>query len=86
MRLVVHVTPKAGVSKVLGWRDASDGTRELDIKVKSVPEKGTATKEACELLASFFHVPKSSVKCVRGETSRHKMFELPDDVQLPSHD
>lgn len=83
MLLPVHVTPKAGKCEVVGWHVDQDGRRELDVKVKAAPDKGKATKEAGALLASFFHVPKSSVTCVRGQTSRHKMFELPDSAELP---
>lgn len=82
MRLPVHVMPKSGRAEVIGWREGADGQRELEVKVKAAPEKGKATKEAVALIASFFDVPKSSVTCVRGETSRHKMFEVPDSVGM----
>jgi uncharacterized protein YggU (UPF0235/DUF167 family) len=82
MQLAVHVTPKAGRDEVLGWREGTSGERELALRVASAPEKGKATKAAAGVLAAFFDIPKSSVKCVRGETSRHKMFELPDSVDL----
>ncbi|MEI3377701.1 MAG: DUF167 domain-containing protein [Coriobacteriales bacterium] len=82
MRLPVHVTPKSGRAEVVGWREGADGLRELEVKVKAAPEKGKATKEATALVASFFDVPKSSVSCVRGETSRHKMFEIPDSIDI----
>lgn len=85
MRLPVHVTPKSSCSKVTGWRDGADNQRELEVKVKSAPEKGKATKEACAVVASFFAVPKSSVICVRGDTSRHKMLEIPDSVDLEEY-
>lgn len=79
MQLAVYVTPKAGSDKVAGWRDGADGNRELAVHVTAAPEKGKATKAAAKVLAAFFCVPKSSVTCVFGETSRHKRFELPID-------
>lgn len=82
MRIAVHVTPKASCDEVSGFKKKDDGQSELEVKVRAVPEKGKATKEAIRLVASFFGVPKSSVRCVRGETSRHKMFEIPDSVEL----
>ena len=82
MRLPVHVTPKSGRAEVIGWREGADGQRELEVKVKAAPEKGKATKEAVTPIASFFDVPKSSVTCVRGETSCHKMFEVPDSTSV----
>lgn len=84
MLLAVHVTPKTPRSEVVGWSVDANGMRELEIKVRSVPEKGKATKEAGALLASFFGLAKSEVTCVRGQSSRHKMFELPDSVELPA--
>ena len=77
MRLAVYVTPKAGRDEVCGWRENADGSRELSVKVSAAPEKGKATKAVRGCLAAFFGVPKSNVKCVRGETSHHKMFEIP---------
>lgn len=82
MQVAVHVTPKSGRSEVCGWRTSADGQSELEVKVRSVPEKGKATKEATNLVASFLNVPKSSVICVRGQLSRHKMFEVPDSATL----
>lgn len=85
MHLAVHVTPKSGKAQVVGWRSNADGLEELEVKVKSAPEKGRATKEACSVIASFFGVPKSSVTCIRGDTSRHKMFEIPDSVDISAY-
>lgn len=85
MQLAIHVTPKAGRGEVVGWRTSAEGLDELDVKVKSVPEKGKATKEACALVASFLGIPKSSVSCVRGGQSRRKMLEIPDSVDLSAH-
>lgn len=77
MRLAVAVTPKARKDEVVGWQDGADGARELAVRVRAVPDKGKATKAVCDMLAAFFRVPKSSVECVRGGASRHKMIELP---------
>ena len=75
MRIAVFVTPKAHRDEVLGWRE-TEGGRELVVHVSCAPEKGKATKAAIKVVAAFFDVPKSSVKCVRGDTSRHKTFEI----------
>ncbi len=77
MLVAVYVTPKANADKVMGWREGADGAREVSVRVAAAPEKGKATKAAGKVLAAFFGVPKNSVSCVRGETSRHKMFEIP---------
>ena len=79
MQLAVRAVPKASKDAVVGWRIDDAGERELEVRVTAVPEKGKATKAVSKVLAAFFGVPKSSVVCVRGETSRHKLFELPID-------
>lgn len=79
MKLAVYVTPKASRDEVSGWRDDGKGGRELCVRVSAAPEKGKATKAVCRVLAAFFDVPRSSVTCTRGETSRHKTIELPLD-------
>lgn len=77
MRLAVVVTPKSGKDVVAGWVVDANGERELAVKVTAAPEKGKATKAVCKTLAAFFGVAKSSVECVRGDLSRHKMIEIP---------
>lgn len=77
MRIAVVVTPKSGKDVVAGWVVDANGERELAVKVTAAPEKGKATKAVCKTLAAFFGVPKSSVECVRGDLSRHKMVEVP---------
>lgn len=77
MRVAVVVTPKSSRDAVAGWVVDANGERELSVKVTAAPEKGKATKAVCKLLAAFFSVPKSSVECVRGDLSRHKMVEIP---------
>ena len=77
MRIAVVVTPKSGKDVVAGWVVDANGERELAVKVTAAPEKGKATKAVCKTLAAFFGVSKSSVECVRGDLSRHKMIEIP---------
>ncbi len=77
MQVPVLVTPKAHKNEVLGWRENAAGERELIVHVTAAPEKGKATKAASVVLAAYFNVPKSSVRCIRGEASRHKMFDIP---------
>ena len=82
MRIPVVVSPKSGRDEVCGWVEVADGQRELAVKVTAAPEKGKATKAVCKVLAAFLNVPKSSVTCVRGELSRHKMIEVDADDAL----
>lgn len=71
MRIAVHVTPKSGRSEIADWRGG-----ELCVRVRVAPEGGKANAAVCELLAAALGVPKSNVRVVRGDTSRHKQVEV----------
>lgn len=70
VRIAVHVTPKAGRDEIAGWHGS-----EVAVRVTTAPEAGKANAAVRELVALALRVPKSSIRVVRGETSRHKMLE-----------
>lgn len=51
-----------------------DGFYKIRLNVK--PIEGKANKKLIEVLAGHFKVPKSSIRIVRGETSRNKTIEI----------
>lgn len=65
--LRVHVTPKSSRDGIGGWRGG-----ELEVRVTAPPEDGKANAAVCRVVAKALKVPKSAVKVVRGESSRHK--------------
>ena len=69
--LAVHVAPKSGRDEVVGWRGS-----ELSVRVTAAPESGRANSAVCATVAKRLGVPKTSVKVLRGETSRHKVLEI----------
>jgi uncharacterized protein (TIGR00251 family) len=69
--LHVHVTPKSGRDEVVGWKGS-----ELSVRVTSAPEGGKANAAVCKVVATALGVPKTSVRVVHGETSRHKVLEV----------
>jgi uncharacterized protein (TIGR00251 family) len=69
--LAVHVTPRSGRDEVVGWRGA-----ELSVRVTVAPEGGKANSAVCVLIAKALHVPKSSIRVVRGDTARHKILRI----------
>lgn len=73
-RVNVHVTPKGGADSIVGWRGG-----ELQVRVSAAPEHGKANLSVCKLVAKALGVPKGSVTVVLGETSRHKVIEVPVD-------
>jgi uncharacterized protein len=50
--------------------------QEYQVSVPAVPVAGKANQALVDLLAKYFSVPKSSVKLLRGQSSRKKLFEI----------
>ncbi len=77
--LAVHVTPKSGRDEVVGWRGS-----ELSVRVTAAPESGRANSAVCIVVAKRLGVPKTSVRVIRGDISRHKILEIlsADDVRI----
>ena len=71
MLVKVRAKPR---SKKEGMKEL--GENYLEVRVNAPPEKGKANERIIELLAKHFKVPKSSIKLVRGETSKEKLFEV----------
>lgn len=75
--LAVHVTPKSGRDEVVGWRGS-----ELAVRVTAAPEGGHANAAVCIVIAKRLGVPKSAVRVMRGDISRHKILEIPSADQM----
>lgn len=65
--LAVKIVPKSSRNQIVGWENDS-----LKIKLKAIPEKGTANKELIEYLSEVLDIPKSKIILTHGATSRHK--------------
>lgn len=68
----LRVIPRARQNKIT--TDA-DGT--IRVHITAAPVDGAANDAVIRALAEHFHVPKSQIKIIRGETSRDKVVELP---------
>ncbi|MDD5093053.1 MAG: DUF167 domain-containing protein [Dehalococcoidia bacterium] len=68
--LNVRVIPNAKQNKVVSEQG------QLKAYVTAPPDKGRANKAMIELLADHFNVKKSSIRIIRGETSRNKVVEI----------
>lgn len=77
--LAVHVTPKSARDEVVGWRGS-----ELSVRVTAAPESGKANSAVCIVIAKRLGVPKTSVRVIRGDISRHKVLEISsaDDTRI----
>jgi uncharacterized protein len=69
--LAIHATPKSGRDEVVGWRGS-----ELSVRVTAAPEGGKANAAVCKVVAAALGVPKTAVRVVRGEVSRHKIVQI----------
>ena len=71
VKINVKVQPKA---KKVGVERISENTYK--VRVHAAPDKGSANKEVIASLADYFDIPPSTIKIVRGKTSRTKLIEL----------
>jgi uncharacterized protein (TIGR00251 family) len=72
MTIRVKVIPKSSRDEIAGQLE--DGTWK--VKVTAAPERGKANAAVCELIASYFKVPKSRVEVVSGHTSNLKQVRV----------
>jgi uncharacterized protein len=49
---------------------------EIEIGIKSKPERGRANRELVKRLAEHFGVPVQNVRIVSGHTSRKKLIDI----------
>ena len=77
-QLSVRVIPNAKKDEFAGTREG-----EWLLRLNAPPVEGKANKAAIEFVSRFFGVPRSAVMLIRGERSRHKIFQI---VGLESSD
>lgn len=73
MKIEVHVKPN---SRKEGIEKTAAGIYK--VSVNAPPQEGRANEAVVELLAEHFGVSKSSIRLVRGQTSKKKLFEILD--------
>ncbi len=71
MKITVRVIPRAKFNRV---EIQPDGT--VRVHTTTAPTDGRATADVIKMLAEHYNVPKTSIKLIRGATSRDKVFEL----------
>lgn len=71
MRINVRVIPRAKINQV---EVQPDGV--VRVHTTTAPTDGKATADVIKMLARHYGVPKTSVRLIRGETSRDKVFEI----------
>lgn len=71
MKISVRVIPRAKINRV---EIQPDGT--VRVHTTTAPTDGKATADVIKMLAEHYNVPKTSIKLIRGATSRDKVFEF----------
>lgn len=74
MQINVRVTPNAKQNKIVLQDDV------YRVYTTTAPESGKANEAVIKQLSKYFDIPKSSIKIVRGQTGRDKVFTFQDKV------
>ena len=74
----IRISPNAKKNEII-----TDG-EIVKIKITAQPIDGKANKALIEYLSKNFKIPKSSIKIIKGETSKDKtvLFETRDELKL----
>ncbi len=79
--LHLRVSPGASRDAVEGLVLDAAGKEYLKIRVTAAPEKGKANAAVIKLLAKHWHIPKSSLEVVAGDTARNKVLRYTGDAE-----
>ncbi len=71
MKITVRVIPRAKINRI---EVQPDGV--VRVHTTTAPTDGKATADVIKMLAEYYNIPKTSIKLVRGATSRDKIFEF----------
>ncbi len=71
MKISVRVIPRAKINKVEIQPDGA-----VRVHTTTAPTDGKATADVIKMLAQHYGVPKTSIRLIRGATSRDKVFEI----------
>lgn len=73
MLRIFHVVPRAARAVVKPQPDGS-----FAVRLTAPPNDNKANKQLIEVLSDYFDIPKTKLRIIRGEKSRHKTVEFPD--------
>ncbi|NGX38620.1 MAG: hypothetical protein K1000chlam2_01795 [Chlamydiae bacterium] len=71
--LSVKVTPRSSKNCIISW----DG-EELKVRLKALPEKGSANKELIAFLSKELKIPQKQIVIAHGHKGRLKRLEFID--------
>jgi hypothetical protein len=71
MLIKVKVFPSSKKEEIV--KKAEDS---FEVKVKEKPQKGQANKRVSEILSSYFKIPESKIRLIKGARQKNKIFEI----------
>ena len=71
VEVFLYIQPRASRNKIVGLQG-----EQLKVALTAPPVDGVANKACCLFLAKLCSLPRSYVKVIAGETSRHKRLLL----------
>ncbi len=81
VEVFLYIQPRASRNKVVGLQGD-----ELKVALTAPPVDGAANKACCLFIAKLCNLPRSCVRIISGETSRHKRLLLDDaDILEVTH-
>lgn len=72
--LRLRTQPGAGRNAVAGLQARADGGQALKVQVTSPAEGGKANEALIKLLAKSWHLPKSRLSLIAGQSARDKLL------------
>lgn len=79
LTLRLRVTPRAGIDRIEGVEQLSDGRDVLKLRVAAVPDKGRANTAVIALLAEGLGVARSAIEIASGQSQRLKTVRIAGD-------
>lgn len=71
-QIKIKLLPRSSINQIM----ETDETGEMKIKIKSPPVDGEANEKLIRFLSKEWDVPKSKIKIIKGEKSKHKVIEI----------
>ena len=69
--LTVKVTPRFSKNSLYSWEEAV-----LKVRLKAIPERGSANKELISYLSAVLKIPKRDIFLVHGQKGRIKHLKI----------
>lgn len=76
MLIKVKVFPGVGEGGIV--KKSADS---FEIRVREKAERGLANQAVIQILASYFRIPISQIRLIKGVKTRNKIFEIRENFQ-----